>query len=429
MNANITSIFTGTVDSMRSRIHPSGFMATSIQQSAYGTRSMFVRDTAAMLIALLELGVDSDLPRIHSVLEFMLGNMQELPHAAHVLYSDQTFSKIISFDMADQTDGTMHVACIFAQYTLLTKNLTFGARHYSTVARFLNHYLAPEATSHAGYAYFNATLGLIFNPNFEHSRDGHYWSDYDSLTNTFATEALRLCAQVAEQLGDKPQAMAWLSMRDELVRGINTSLVEHHPNKQTYGEDGIYAELYGHVHFWWPGSNDTYPPGNSTGSDPLLWGMSFVQSGVIGAFAASVGRMETAPADTGLNVERMDNTLAAYKSLGSFTWIPDNTDATALMSLTHINASTYTEPDRAVIGKGLGWEMAWAGYRHNWNRVLVLHRWLAAAAVNNTLYAESYVYDCLREHHSTGCWGDMGNGEQAGWFVWGQGVVRHALGI
>lgn len=151
--------------------------------------------------------------------------------------------------------------------------------------------------------------------------------------------------------------------------------------------------------------------------------MSFVNVGVAAAFFSVLGSPGTPPEEAGLDLARLDNTLDTQRRLGSFLWLTDDINSSALMPTTHVNASTHTDPARAVIGKGLGWEIAAAAFRGRWARVTALVRWLGAAAVNHTLFGESYSYDCLRLHTPTGCWGDMGNGEQTGWFLWGVAVA------
>ena len=142
------------------------------------------------------------------------------------------------------------------------------------------------------------------------------------------------------------------------------------------------------------------------------------------AFFSVLGSPGDAPSTAGLDLARLDSTLDTQRRLGSFLWLTDDPHASALMPTTHINASTHTDPARAVIGKGLGWELAAAAYRGRWARVTTLVRWLGAAAANLTLFGESYDYDCLSAHAASGCWGDMGNGEQTGWFLWGVAVAK-----
>ena len=70
-------------------------------------------------------------------------------------------------------------------------------------------------------------------------------------------------AALASSLGDAAQAAAWEAVRAELLVGLATSLSYSSANET--GGSPIYAELIGSVHYWWPGSGNAYPPGNSTG--------------------------------------------------------------------------------------------------------------------------------------------------------------------
>jgi hypothetical protein len=257
-----------------------------------------------------------------------------------------------------------------------------------------------------------AVLNLPIFPPQHLEYTGHYWSTFDVLTNTFAAEALRQMAAIALWQNDQIQADAWQSLRLQVLAGVASSLGYSSAN-ETRGAP-IYAELIGGAHYWWPGDNNSYPPGNSTGPLDYIYGMSFVNTAVAAAFSSVLGAPHVPPAVAGLETARLQNTLDTTRRLGSFLWLTDDPAGSALMSTTHINASTHSDPDRAVIGKGLGWEIAAAAYGGQWTRVATLARWLGAAASNLTLFGESYVYDCLRTHQTSGCWGDMGNGEQTG---------------
>ena len=114
-------------------------------------------------------------------------------------------------------------------------------------------------------------------------------------------------------------------------------------------------------------------------------------------------RSEPGGARTALSVERMDATVLAYRRQGFFVWEKLNgthdcqpgvnspsachvaSDVVgAELALTHVNASTHGVPfvknqkapngnplyggvqvDEAVIGKGFGWELAWAARRRS----------------------------------------------------------------
>ena len=431
---NFSVLYSNSLASITGRVQPSGFVPTSVSGGYGGATNMFVRDTCAMLFALLEACADPGCGGIVArVLNFTLSSIAaaNLSYAPHVMTADENLTHIVSFDLADQTDGTFHLAAVFVAYWRATGDNATAARFFPLLARLVNHYVGAGAvlTPGPGPAYFNATLGLLFNPNLEHSRCGVYWSTFDSLTNSFAAEALRGMAAIAIALGAAPQAATWLSVRESILDGLQRSL-GYASSNETRGAP-IYSELRGEPHSWWPGPNNEYPPGAREFAWPPanLWGMSFVNTGVAGAFAAVLGRAGDAPIAAGFDAPRFGNTMDTYRRLGSFLWLTDDPAFSALLYTTHVNASLHADGDRAVIVKGLGWELAWAAWTGDDARLLTLARWLGFAASGNlTLPAESYGYDCMRLHQHD-CYGDPGNGEQAGWFVWGATLAMRRLGL
>jgi hypothetical protein len=269
--------------------------------------------------------------------------------------ADANLTHIVSFDVADQTDGTMHLCLAFTSYLRASGDSAFAAEFFPLVARLVDHYVAPGATLPHPNAplYYNSTLGLLLNPNLEHSRDGVYWTSFDVLTNTFAVEALRGMAALADNQGDRNHASAWLLVRAQLLEGIAVSLAGPATSNETNSKQ-IYAELIGEPHFWWPGSQNDWPPGANVWSWPpaSIYGMSFVQQGVVGAFASVFGLASDSAKDAGLDVPRFANTVDTFRRLGSFLWLTDDESFSALVPLTHVNASTHDSGDRAVIVKG-----------------------------------------------------------------------------
>jgi len=453
---NFSELFRNALGSVAGRVQPSGYVPTSVSGGYGGPTNMFVRDTTAMIFGLLEArtgctgsgagaaaGGESEggesggdcLAEVRRVLNFTLAAIAaaDLDYAPHVMVSDANLTRIEGFDMADQTDGTMHLAAAFVAYWRASGDGALAAQFFPVVARLLDHYARPNATlPHPGApAYFNATLGLMFNPNLEHSRCGVYWSTYDVLTNTFAAEALRGMAAMAAALGEPARSAAWLGTRGAILEGLASSLAGPASANETNGGP-IYAELIGEPHSWWPGPGNDWPPGPQAFEWPPadIFGMSFVQQGVVGAFAAVLGGAGDEPAAAGFDVARFANTADTFRRLGGFTWLTDDESFSALVPLTHVNASIHADGDRAVIVKGLGWELAWAAFAGDDRRLLTLARWLgfAAGTFNITLPAESYGYDCMRLHQSD-CYGDAGNGEQAGWLVWGMSIALRRLGL
>ena len=430
---NFTVLYNHAIGTIVDRIQPSGYMPTSVSGGYGGPTNMFIRDTCAMLIALLEANCGGCVAHVVRVLNFTLASIAaaNLSYAPHVMISDVNLTHIIDFDMADQTDGSFHLVSLFASYWRMTGDTSMAALYFPIVSRILNHYVATGArcAGGAGPAYFNASLGLLFNPNLEHSRCGVYWSTFDVLTNAFALEALRGMSLVADALGHGAQASVWRDVRDSVLNGVIHSLGYASDNETR--SSPLYSELIGEPHYWWPGANNDWPPGEHEFSWPpvSLWGLSFINVGVAGAFFAVLGREGYNASLSGLDVPRFANTMDTNRRLGSFLWLTDDPKFSALVSMTHVNATLHADGDRAVIVKGLGWELAWAAYTGDDLRLLTLGRWLGFAAAGNlTLPAESYFYDCMRLHEED-CYGDAGNGEQAGWFVWGATCALKHVGL
>lgn len=135
-----------------------------------------------MVLAMLQLG---ELDRAKLVLSFMLDALQDAPRVAHVITADPLLQHASSLDLAEQTDGSFHLMIAYARYVTVANDTTFRDEHYPLIRKFLNSYVAPGAATEAGVLYFNSS-GLMFNPNLEHSRCGHYWTTFDILTNSFA---------------------------------------------------------------------------------------------------------------------------------------------------------------------------------------------------------------------------------------------------
>lgn len=154
-----------------------------------------------------------------------------------------------------------------------------------------------------------------------------------------------------------------------------------------------------------------------------------------------------AMASAQLNRTRMALTVDAMRRHASFEWgLPkdagqDNNSSLSLPIAVTLSAvsSSHTGSDFAVIGKGLGWELGWAAHRADWQRVVALLRWLGAVAgqmpvhckakpctpSSGGMLGESYFY----ARYLAGEWyfADIGNAEQASWFLWGMHHVHAAL--
>ena len=218
--------------------------------------------------------------------------------------------------------------------------------------------------------------------------------------------------------GDGMQAERWSGVRTRLLHGINANLTIGEPDTRSRAlgnrsdergstefvdqQTQIYAELLGHHSCIDSPIGGYHCPPNSTGPMALLPGYSFPQQAIAAAFSSVLDSSileegnnhsmlggRSSAADTGLDVARMDATLAAYTRSASFLWLADGDGAAGengcslLVPNTFVNGSARDDKRQSsnvVIGKGLGWEIAWAAYRKDWQRLTVLHRWLGAAA-------------------------------------------------
>jgi hypothetical protein len=305
-----TAFFAGTATSMMRRINTStGEMPTSVGLRYSGQYS---RDTSAMLLGLIELGVarkdSSDAAGAAEVLgkaKLVLGAMLDafapfdyIPHIIHNAPSNRQYNLI------DETDDTMYVMTAFGRLMNVSADAAFEARHYPSLKRFLNHYVAAGARSNqTGYGvsthakptggccadvpYLNTTLGLLVNLNSEHSREMHYWNCYSLLANSLSVEALRYMAVAAERQNDGAQAAQWRAVRKTLLAGIARSL--SHPTAPDVaaatGAKTIYAELRARSRSFGAGAVPTVP----ANPDHLLYGFSWYNLAPVAAFSSSLG--------------------------------------------------------------------------------------------------------------------------------------------
>lgn len=289
-------------------------------------------------------------------------------YAPHVMTADANLSKIVSLDTIDQTDATFYLITAWGRYVQLTADTQMERDYYALLSKYATHYLAPNASSlgsggspshpqkGGGVPYFNQSLSLLWNANLEHSRLGSYWSAYDALTNSFAAEGLRVLAQAATRLGLQHEAQHWEMLRGHIMRGINTSL-------STTDELGnsVYAELRGHP-------NDFSEDKQQVGYSPLLRGISYenivpLVLGISGIHAGDAD-VSVGVADPmhGLDTQRLDNTWALYRRLGSFQWVNQDPELSAFVLTTHVNVSAFVNPPVTA-----GVTPDWCAYTGQWN--------------------------------------------------------------
>ena len=229
---------------------------------------------------------------------------------------------------------------------LLVRMLTFVLL---LASRYMTYYLTPGAHSSGGVPYWNEMLGLLWTPMLEHSRLTKGWSAYDSLTNSFAVEAIRYMTLAAERQEPDTPARArmiegWNGYREKIIASLNDGALSY-SGKETVSASGeprkIYAELLGHV-------NGPNPVGNFF--SPLLFGMSWVQTATINCLISNLSSAGSAAVPTnpdgklGISPTVLDATFDTYAKSGSFLWLNENIELSALIQTTNVNSSQLRDP-------------------------------------------------------------------------------------
>lgn len=361
---NMTKLWETSSTSLWSRVEPSGFLPTSVSGGYGGITHEYVRDGAGMIVGILELGKEH-WPIAQKAMRFMLHGLQCTQNAAiepgcqialnmskppEVIYGDCTEEKrktgscnysteIIGVDTNEETDGAFYVIGAWGRVIAITGDLELEKDFYTTLKTYMSYYLSPGAVSTIGVPYFNASLGLLWTPHLEHSRLTKMWAAYDSLTNSFAIEALRymITAAKRQEPGNPKVAKVWDTYRQKLITGLDTSLT--YKGIETGNKD-IYAELLGHVDGYGPLARDPAP---------LLFGMSWVQLATINAALSNLsnagGSVPLIPIeDLGISFDKLDHTFETYSRSGSFLWINADESLSALVQTTNVNSSRLRSP-------------------------------------------------------------------------------------
>jgi hypothetical protein len=284
----------------------------------------------------------------------------------------------------DQIDGQAHVIVSWARLALRRGHTAFEDRTYPLVAKLMDRtsdwpYLTPYIPN---VPIVQCETGLVRNVCFEHSREGRFWDTFDILTQSFVCASLKDMVRVAERRGDAEHAARW----EGRLRSLEAAIADR-MTRQLDGQK-VYLEM-------------RLP--NSAGGVPFE-GLGWVNLGPVAAQWEDV--------DRGI----LRNTVAAYRKRAMFQWEGN----TAL--------ATDWWPDRplekTVIGKGIGWEIAYSLQENEPERIC---QWLdLIEAINKTpLYMESAGLG------GDGKWyvGDPGNGEQCSWWCWGMAKARKAVGL
>lgn len=300
-------------------------------------------------------------------------------------------------EMYDQTDGNYHVVNYWAKYISQTRDVAMEGDFYELVKSFAN--------SDLNSRFYSTRYELLWNPDLEHSREGIYEHTYDLICNIFAAEALRSMIPIAQHRGDVASATQWTKYLKYINNGIagpKGTLKAMRDGLEVYREELLYGG---------------YPSSIETVSQPSLaieptqniWGISWVNLSPV-----AVGEINSPVIDKNL----LRNTLKVYQRQGSFMWgnyrvfLTNCTPGWSNCSIPP-NSAQY-----AVIGKGLAWEMEINCDLQHWNRLNELCGF-TETHTTTPLFPETFRYPSGH--------GDMGNLEQASWWIWTMTHLRNDL--
>ena len=212
--------------------------------------------------------------------------------------------------------------------------------------------------------------GLVYNPNYEHSRDGRYWEAYDLITNCFASEAMHKMSQVATNLGMKADAELFSKTADSIAKAVHTEMISEFNGKKIYTELIALDE-----------------------NGAVYKGFSFVSLAPIASdwYAA--------------DAEIVANTYEAYLSVGTEKY--SGIDMLGVVIELDEN-DKVTRIGNHVIGKGLGWELYYLWSTGNTERLNQVLSFVDKRS--NDIYPEVWRND--------GSLADSGNQEQASWILY-----------
>ena len=360
-------LYQTTYQSMIDRTREDGYAQPSITGAYPG---MFCRDSSIQIMAHIEEG---DFEQARLILDFITDYhiRNNYYYVIHIIYPE-TYSSPSSVMQIDTTFFFLHAWYQFATMAPKTaQNKAYIEGSYDKIKEFANTFL--------NLGELDNDYGLLYNLNFEHTRDTSYWQSYDLLTNVYASQAYYEIAQYFKTL-DPENAKRWQEASTTIANGIHNHL--------TVELDGalMYAELRGNSH-------------KAITSDPeagerLIAGFSWVNLAPMGCdwYAAKP--------------EIVEHTYQMYLKYGACKYYRK---VDMLDACTNFNLS-QPRPIRSgnhVIGKGLAWEIMYCKKMGYTQRLGELAGFLEEFC--DTMYRETWVY--------SGGGADTGNQEQASWLL------------
>ncbi len=212
--------------------------------------------------------------------------------------------------------------------------------------------------------------GLVYNPSYEHSRDGRYWESYDLITNCFASEAMHKMSEVATKLGKSDDATLFGDTADAIAEAVHNEMISEFDGKNIYTEM-IALDEEGKVYK----------------------GFSFVNLAPIASDWYAVDE------------EILANTYNAYLAVGTEKYV--GIDMLGVVIELDEN-DQVKKIGNHVIGKGLGWELYYLWKTGNTERLADVLEFVDKSS--RDVYPEVWRND--------GSVADSANQEQASWILY-----------
>lgn len=389
----IAQIYRTTYASLIDRVSDAGLFPESIRTNGYG-QVQYNRSIGAVW-ALYDVTGQYEL--FEKVIRFTLDSAKRsgINRISHVTFSPEEKNGTIKqeFDILDQPDGAFHVIGAWANFVMsghasqaveddyydlmkMQTNVLFDHPYFFYNKRFYD----------AKYVMAATELRLIFNPAFEHSREGRYWATFDILTQCFGGSALEAMIKVAEKRGDSTTAERWKDCLAQLRAGIDKYMTKTVDGKKIYLEMRL------------PDSN---------------WGKPFEAFGWPN-WAVIAAQWQP------LEQEVLDNTIEYVREK---LWVEaPETDGC------HYLINEYEEDGSIEYKKGMlfklaGWDIAYSVQKKDYAHVLEFLEFIEAVVPEELLPEDA--------RYEGGQWkfNDLGSGEQNLWWCWGMALLRESLGM
>lgn len=298
-------------------------------------------------------------------------------------------------DAARQVDCTYMLVYAWAQfYKAAAENELYAQwlkDSYPLVARLCNYYLKEDNQ-------WNDSLGLIYNPHFEHTRNTQYHRGYDLITNVFASQSMYEMAEIAKAFGDGENAAFWAEMDRRLISGIERTLI------CTLDGETIYAEMLGKMV-------------DENCEDYFIPGFSWVNLAPIAANWHAT------------DVAILKKTLEKYRKFGAVDYNGYSMlDACIFLNAEGTGLDTTkgykgTGTHAHVIGKGWSWELMFAASQGDTQSVERLLGFSLSHRAESNLYTENWT----QFQPGVVTYSDPGNQEHASWQMYAMCTLYASL--